>query len=250
MSGVTKTRAPVGGHSLGNGLRRSAALLGAFRVEQTDPHRFYQLLAEDSVNITREFTEIDGRILLDVGAGPREFSACFRQAGAHYIPLDRDELAPSLKAGGLVGSAEALPVREGSIELVFSSNLLEHVTEPERVADEMVRVLAPGGVLILSYTNWLSPWGGHETSPFHWLGGTRAVTRYTRKYGRPPKNIVGVSLFRVSVAQMLRWARNNADVDVLSVRPRYLPRWAAWIARVPMLREVATWNLLIVIRKR
>ena len=32
--------------------------------------------------------------------------------------------------------------------------------------------------------------------------------------------------------------------------PRYNPRWATWLLRVPVLREVVTWNLVIVLRKR
>jgi len=33
------------------------------------------------------------------------------------------------------------------------------------------------------------------------------------------------------------------------VLPRYHPRWARGILRVPGLREVATWNLVLVVRK-
>jgi SAM-dependent methyltransferase len=239
-----------GGHDLGDGLRRSVALFRAFMVEQTDPHRFYSLLARDSVNLVRAAHPLADQVLLDVGAGPVEFADCFEDAGARYIALDRDENVASVKSGGLVGMAETLPLKDESIDVVFSSNLIEHVRHPELVASEMVRVLRPGGVLVLSYTNWLSPWGGHETSPFHWFGGPRAVDRYTRKYGHPPKNIVDETLYRVSVGQMLRWMRSRSDVDVLTVRPRYLPPWASWLVRIPGLREVVTWNLLMVLRKR
>jgi hypothetical protein len=54
----------------------------------------------------------------------------------------------------------------------------------------------------------------------------------------------------VSVAAALAWARGNRDVEVVAAVPRYLPRWASVIVRVPGLREVATWNLLLVLRKR
>ncbi|HHT8842886.1 TPA: class I SAM-dependent methyltransferase, partial [Burkholderia cenocepacia] len=72
--------------------------------------------------------------------------------------------------GGVVGDALRLPLADGSVDVVFSSNMWEHVPHPEAVADELLRVTRPGGLLFLSYTNWLSPWGGHETSPWHWLG--------------------------------------------------------------------------------
>ena len=134
--------------------------------------------------------------------------------------------------------------------MAFSSNVLEHVRSPAALGDELVRVTRPGGLVVLSYTNWLSPWGGHETSPFHYLGGERAVARYTRRYGRPPKNQIGTNLYKVSVVDGLRWARGQRDADVLAARPRYYPEWASPIVRVPLVREVATWNLLLVLRRR
>jgi hypothetical protein len=37
---------------------------------------------------------------------------------------------------------------------------------------------------------------------------------------------------------------------VLDVVPRYNPRAARWLTSVPVVREVATWNLVIVLRRR
>ena len=46
------------------------------------------------------------------------------------------------------------------------------------------------------------------------------------------------------------WARRRADVEVLDARPRYHPSWATWVVRLPGLREIVTWNLLLVLRRR
>lgn len=231
-------------------LRRSVRLFRSFLVEQTDPARFYGDLAEDSLAALTELTEIKGRIVLDVGAGPREFAAAFRAAGARYVPLDRDPTVSAVRESGVVADAAALPIREGSIDVVFSSNLLEHVPDVRTVADDMVRVLKPGGLLYLSYTNWLSPWGGHETSPWHWLSPRYAVSRYERKYSRRPKNVLGESIFKVSIAEGLAWAASHPDVEVVAARPRYLPDGARHLLRVPIVREFLTWNLLLILRRR
>lgn len=232
------------------GLARSVRLFRSFRVEQSDPARFYGDLASDSLAILREHIPVAGASLLDVGAGPGEFASVFTRAGARYLPLDHDPAVESLAAGGVVGSADRLPFADGSLDIVFSSNLLEHVPAPTHVADELVRVLRPGGVLFLSYTNWLSPWGGHETSPYHWVSGAYAARRYERHHGHRAKNVLGDNVFRVSVAGGVRWATARDDVDVLALRPRYLPDAARHLVRVPGLREVLTWNLLILLRKR
>ncbi|MFG1774814.1 class I SAM-dependent methyltransferase [Micromonospora sp. NPDC049048] len=234
-------------------LGRSVALFRAFLVEQTDPDRFYGLLAEDSVRQVSGYVPLAGRTVLDVGGGPGYFAAAFRAAGAHYVGLDPDvgdfSAAGDSVSGMLRGSGTALPVRSGAVDVTFSSNVLEHVSEPDRMLDEMVRVTRPGGVLFVSFTPWLSPWGGHETAPWHYLGGDRARRRYERRNGRPPKNRFRETLHPTSIAQTLRWARGNPEVELLDALPRYHPWWGRWVIRIPGVREVAAWNFLFVLRR-
>ena len=232
---------------------RSWRLFQAFRVEQSDPAHFYGTLASDSVGQIRTYAELDGRWVLDVGGGPGYFADAFRGAGATYTPLDADlgELSGlgDPEPGTVVGSGMRLPFADDSFGVTYSSNVLEHVKEPWTMADEMVRVTKPGGLVFLSYTLWYGPWGGHETAPWHFLGGHRAARRYERKHGHPPKNVFGTSLFPVTAAAGLRWARRQTATETVAVIPRYLPRWSWWVLRVPVLRELVTWNLAIVLRK-
>ncbi|WP_230878511.1 class I SAM-dependent methyltransferase [Planomonospora sp. ID67723] len=236
-------------------LGRSVRLLGAFRKEQSDPDFFYGMLARDTVAQLAVHAELDGALVADVGGGPGYFTDVLRAAGARPVCVDcdagemmaRQGAAPE---GAVLGSALDIPLATGSVDVCFSSNVLEHVPDPWRMADEMVRVTKPGGVVYLSFTNWLSPWGGHETSPWHYLGGHRAAARYTHRYGKSPKNVYGTSLYPVSVGAALRWARRHPDVQILDALPRYHPRWATWIVRVPGVREIVSWNLLLILRRR
>jgi SAM-dependent methyltransferase len=236
-------------------LARSRSLLKAFSYEQSDPARFYSLLAADSARQVAHYVELNGKTLLDVGGGPGYFADAFRDLGARYVGLDADvgELSLHGREVGqdtVLGSGMALPFATGSLDVCYSSNVLEHVSRPELMADEMVRVTRPGGTVFLSYNNWLAPNGGHETAPWHYLGGRRAADRYAVKTGRRPKNEYGETLFKTSVGQMLRWLGQQRGVDVIDVLPRYHPSWARWIVKVPLAREVGTWNLLMVLRKR
>jgi len=236
------------------GLARSVRLYRAFRVERTDPDHFYGLLARDSVGQVRQYEPLDGRLVLDVGGGPGYYASAFRTAGARYVSLDSDLAELSARTapgpGSVLGDAQRLPFRTASVDVCFSSNLLEHVPEPWRMCDELVRVTRPGGLIMVGFTNWLSPWGGHETSPWHYTGGHRAALRYQRRHGRRPKNVFGESLFPVSVGAALRWARTSPGVEVLDARPRYYPPSTRAVLRVPGLRELVTWNLLLVLRRR
>ena len=241
----------------GRTLARSVALFRAFLVEQSDPDRFYSVLAADSLAELRRWRDPAGRVMVDVGGGPGYFADAFAAAGARYAGVEPDvgELTARDAAGpnAVRGSGLQLPFADGSVDIVFSSNVLEHVPDPELMADEMVRVAAPGGLVVLSWTPWLSPHGGHETGMWHYLGGRRAADRYARRHGRRPKNDFGTSLFACSIGRMTRWRRAaeaTGAVRTLEVVPRYHPSWARWVIDVPGLREVVAWNAVFVMEKR
>ncbi|WP_201931462.1 class I SAM-dependent methyltransferase [Nocardioides donggukensis] len=233
---------------------RSVRLLREFRYEQPDPARFYTALAEDSVAQLSEYVDLTGARMLDVGGGPGYFRNAFTEAGATYFALDADvgELsgAGEIAAGTVIGSGMQLPFADSSLDVCYSSNVLEHVADPWRMAEEMLRVTRPGGTAFISYTVWYGPWGGHETAAWHYLGGRFARRRYIRVHGHEPKNRFGESLFKVTVRDGLAWARSQKVADIVHLTPRYNPWWSRWLLRVPVVREVVTWNLVLVLRKR
>ena len=235
-------------------LGRSIRLFRAFRKEQSDPAVFYEALATDSADQVSQYLDLAGTLMLDVGGGPGYFRSAFEGRGCSYIALDADvgELAGlgEIARGTVIGSGMELPFADRTFDLCYSSNVLEHVPDPWRMAEEMVRVTKPGGITFISWTVWYGPWGGHETAPWHFLGGQRARERYYRRHGCEPKNKYGESLFPVTVRSGLDWAARQQAGAVLDVIPRYNPRFAYWLTKVPLVREVLTWNLVIVLRRR
>lgn len=234
-------------------LARSARLLRSFRAEAADPSRYYSGLARDAIAQLGQYADLNGRVVVDVGGGPGYFVRELRGAGARAfcVDADRGELAAHGRpeSGSVLGSAVSLPLTSGAVDVCFSANVLEHVGDWRAMLAEMVRVTRPGGIIFVSFTNWLSPWGGHETSPWHYLGGERAAVRYQRRRGRPPKNRYGHSLYPVSVAAALAWARSAETAVQVDAVPRYLPGWSRPLLRVRGLREFLTWNLLLVLRR-
>lgn len=249
-------------------LQRSRHLLSEFRYEQRDPARFYGALAADTASLMGDLWQgttgrpAAGTTAIDVGGGPGYFASAFAAAGIKYIGVepDPDEMHGGHPAGDappLIGTADrapafvrasglALPFADDSVDMCLSSNVAEHVARPWQLGAEMLRVTRPGGLVVLSYTVWWGPFGGHETGLMHYLGGARAAARYTRKHGHPPKNNYGSSLFAVSAAEGLEWAAHTGAL--IAAFPRYHPRWAWWMTAVPALRELLVSNLVLVLQ--
>ena len=243
-------------------LRRSVRLLSQFRYEQRSPDLFYGALANDTVLMVDDLWRAThrepaaGRLLLDVGGGPGYFASAFAHSGIEYLgvepdPAEMHAAAPSVDPGGSTfvrASGMALPFADDSVDICLSSNVAEHLRRPWRLGEEMLRVTRPGGLVVLSYTVWLGPFGGHEMGLTHYLGGARAARLYTRRHGHPPKNNYGSSLFAVSAAEGLRWARSSGAL--IAAFPRYHPRWVWWTTAVPLLREFVVSNLVLVLRPK
>ena len=248
---------PAGGPDAGGpteGLARSIHLFRLFRHESTDPDRFYHYLAADVVRQISQFQDPTDALAVDIGGGPGYIAEALRAAGARCVVLDRSaeelRLHDREPESGVQCDAAALALRDASARIVCSSNMLEHAAEWQQALAEMVRVLEPvQGLGYLTFGNWYSPWGGHETAPWHYLGGQRAADRYARRYGRRPKNEFGVSLFRLHIQEVLDWFGAREDVEIVRMAPRYWPDWMRWVAHVRGVREVGNWNTLIIFRR-
>lgn len=91
----------------------------------------------------------EGDVVLDVGCGTSPYRGFIKGT---YVGLDRSALEYREgipRAVDLVADAQALPIREGSVDVVFSVATLYQVTDPARSLKEFKRVLAPGGRLLL-----------------------------------------------------------------------------------------------------
>ena len=96
-----------------------------------------------------------GRVVLEIGPGP----VGLPEASGAKLALAVDPLAPRLDAAGLLlrgdavylaTGAEAIPLLDESVDVVVARNCLDHVVDPAAVIAEVVRLLRPGGVLILN----------------------------------------------------------------------------------------------------
>ena len=92
-------------------------------------------------------------VLLDVGCGDMRSERWFRGRVTRYLGVD----LPGSRFLGALGPtifarAEALPFHDASVDTVLSMSVLKYVAEPRRLLEEACRVLRPGGVLMLEFT--------------------------------------------------------------------------------------------------
>jgi 2-polyprenyl-3-methyl-5-hydroxy-6-metoxy-1,4-benzoquinol methylase len=103
----------------------------------------------------------DGRRVLDAGCGAGYGAELLNQAGAaSVVGVDISEAALSLARSTVtdgvtleLGDVTALSHADDSFDLVVCFEVIEHVEDPERVLDELSRVLRPDGLLLLSSPN-------------------------------------------------------------------------------------------------
>jgi SAM-dependent methyltransferase len=99
---------------------------------------------------------VPGTRVLDIATGPGYVAAAAAERGAAPVGVDAAEAMVELASGRhpeltfVRATAEALPFDDGEFDAVVGNFLLLHVAEPERVAAELVRVLAPGGKAALT----------------------------------------------------------------------------------------------------
>jgi SAM-dependent methyltransferase len=231
------------------GLDRVRTLWRLFRAEKEDPAPFYRLLAAEAAEgLERRHGPFAGRTLVDLGCGPGFYTEALRATGATVIPVDNDEgemtMVGSMPEGAVIADAGKLPLEDESVDGAFCSNLLEHTPDAEAVVREIERVLRPGGWGYISWTNWYSPWGGHDMTPYQYLGPRLGPRLYERRHGPPRKNPYGAGLWAVHVGPTIRLVRDRPRLRIERIEPRYWPQ-LRFIARVPLVRELLTWNCVI-----
>lgn len=136
----------------------------------------------------------------------------------------------------------------GNYDLVICSNVYEHLSQPERFLRTAHELLNPNGVLYLSWTNWLSPWGGHEFSPLHYLGSHRGHLLYDKVTGRQRKHTPYVNLFPTYIGSTLKRIAENKELRIGCMAPRYYTEFG-FIMHIPWVREFLAWNCAMLVER-
>jgi len=107
----------------------------------------------------RALGSVEDARILEIGAGSARDSLRLAELGARVVAVDNSAPAIELTRKGMVtrgvelalvqADVFRLPFNSGSFDLVFSQGVMGHFADPRPLLDEQVRVLRPGGALLM-----------------------------------------------------------------------------------------------------
>jgi len=126
---------------------------------------------ERRFQMVRRWAPPAGQRVLDGGCGVGLYTAAFmRETPTVFgIEIERERAlqARDRATGVAQAMGERLPFADGSFDIIFSHEVLEHVTDDRTSVAEMVRLTRSGGRIVLFVPNRLYPF---ETHGVFWRG--------------------------------------------------------------------------------
>lgn len=168
--------------------------------------------------LERLYGRLDGCRVLEMGSGSGSRSVAAALRGAEVTGIEPSEAGvaasriraqryPNIKARFEVGVGEKLPFPDGSFDLLFSTEVLQHVQKMEQVMAETSRVLRPGGHCYHEAPNNLYPWEFHYR--MLWFPGMPKPLGklYARLRGKDPRHLDDINFIypRSLTKLMLRY---------------------------------------------
>ena len=110
--------------------------------------------------LSSKYKLANGSKILDLGCGRAEFLRGFIRCGLDGYGVDQSLIGKSIcpEAEILQSDLESkpLPYEDDSFDVIFSKSVLEHFYYPDKLVEEMLRILKPGGRMIAMVPDWES----------------------------------------------------------------------------------------------
>lgn len=184
---------------------------------------------------------IAGRRVLEIGCGEGYGTALLATAAAHVVGLDYDALtirhaaARYPQARFVHGNLAALPLPSESVDVIATLQVIEHVWNHDEFAGECLRVLRPGGLLLVTTPNRLTFSPGLETpmNPFHTKEFTAdELTRLLTGNGFAVREVLGLHAGPRLAAMDERYAGSFVDAQLAAAPDDWSGQLRADVAAV------------------
>lgn len=88
--------------------------------------------------------------LVDIGCGTKPYQALLAPYITEHIGVDHNEMFHDCSNVDIFADAYNIPVPDGSFDCALSTDVLEHLEEPQKAFNEVSRILRGGGTLLLT----------------------------------------------------------------------------------------------------
>ncbi len=139
-----------------------------------------------------------GLTILDYGCGEERYKAIFRKNSTNYIGVDLNRNKNAVRHLEKDGS---LPVSSNSIDIVLSTQVLEHVPDPVLYLRESKRVLKKNGLLFLTTHGF---WMYHPDPTDFWRWTPDGLRKITSEAGFKIVDLHGIMGLRSTGVQLLQ----------------------------------------------
>lgn len=141
-------------------------------AQRGEPSYVWRAGQERRLQMIAHWTQLHNAKVLEAGGGVGMYAAQIHKRFTPHvecfdIELERVQEARREVPHAVVAAAEYLPYQSNYFDTILSSDVLEHVADDRMAAQEMVRVLKPGGRLIVFVPN---RWYPFETHGHYWRG--------------------------------------------------------------------------------
>jgi ubiquinone/menaquinone biosynthesis C-methylase UbiE len=206
-------------------------------------------------------------LLADCGAGTGIFADEMRAVCKVMAVDDFEESLKLLEArlgkdAVLKGSCTALPLADGSVDVLTALDVIEHVQDDRASVNEFLRVLRPGGIAVITVPALMSLWSDWDLTLRHFR---RYDARTLRKIIPAQFEILHLNYINVAVLPLVFFVRkfrafkqrlgfkiNSRSED--QIPPEWLNRFLQWqfvrLACQQAVRFPAGVGLLAVLRKK
>ena len=210
-----------------------------------------------------EFAGHAGEEILEIGGGMGTDLAQFARHGAIVTDVDLSQghlqiAQENFRLRGLTGrfvhhDAESLPFDDGSFDLVYSNGVLHHTPNTAQAVAEILRVLKPGGrVIVMVYAeNSLQYWRnlvwhyGLKSGDLSRQSMADIMSRTVERTGNDARPLVKV--YTKPRLRALFAAFEGIDIVQRQISPELVPRRLRRL--LPVVERLAGWNLILKARK-
>ena len=124
--------------------------------------------------------------LLDLGCGSMPYREIFAPLATHYFGAD---IAMNPSADIHLDTSGRVPLGDSTVDVVLSTQVLEHVPAPGSYLEEAGRVLKPGGRLLLSTHGY---WMYHPDPADYWRWTKDGLRKVIEEAGFQIESVRGV----------------------------------------------------------